>query len=88
MFKVKVKAEVAESNTQAQRLAQMNFDIERRTDACLYPNLDKESVTPAQLYEGLQVRSSSSAAEICDVMLFCFRFFSRCSKPSMSGASI
>ncbi|ELU16401.1 hypothetical protein CAPTEDRAFT_163477 [Capitella teleta] len=46
---VKIKAEVAESNFQAQRLAQMLTDLLRKTDACQNPNLDKESVTPQQL---------------------------------------
>lgn len=39
---VKVKAEVAESNGQAKRLAQYLNDLERRIDACERPNLDKE----------------------------------------------
>ena len=39
---VKIKAEVADSNTQAQHLAQYLDDLERRTDACERPNLDKE----------------------------------------------
>ena len=39
---VKIKAEVAESNTQAQKLVQSLRDLERRIDACEKPNLDKE----------------------------------------------
>jgi hypothetical protein len=39
---VKIKAEVAYSNTHAQKLAQYMMDLERRIDACLRPNLDKE----------------------------------------------
>ncbi|KAH3795808.1 hypothetical protein DPMN_149369 [Dreissena polymorpha] len=39
---VKIKAEVAESNTHAQKLAKHLSDIERRIDACARPNLDKE----------------------------------------------
>lgn len=39
---VKIKAEVANSNTQAQTLAKHLNDIDRRVDACERPNLDKE----------------------------------------------
>ena len=39
---VKIKAEVADSNSQAQRLAQHLEDLERKIDACERPNLDKE----------------------------------------------
>ena len=39
---VKIKAEVADSNSQAQKLAQHLNDLERRIDACERPNLDKE----------------------------------------------
>ena len=39
---VKVKAEVADSNSQAKRLAQYLNDLDRRIDACQRPNLDKE----------------------------------------------
>lgn len=39
---VKIKAEVANSNGQAKRLAQHLNDLERRIDACEKPNLDKE----------------------------------------------
>ena len=39
---VKIKAEVADSNTQAQQLAQHLIDLDRRIDACERPNLDKE----------------------------------------------
>jgi len=39
---VKVKAEVADSNAQARRLAQYLNDLERRIDACEHPNPDKE----------------------------------------------
>ena len=53
---MKIKAEVADSNTQAQKLSQYNTELERRIDACLHPNIDKESVTPTQLYESLKVR--------------------------------
>nr|XP_022323889.1 coiled-coil domain-containing protein 180-like isoform X6 [Crassostrea virginica] len=39
---VKIKAEVANSNSQAQQLAQHLSDLDRRIDACERPNLDKE----------------------------------------------
>ena len=39
---VKIKAEVASSNSQAQTLAKHLNDIDRRIDACERPNLDKE----------------------------------------------
>ena len=39
---VKIKAEVANSNTQAQRLVSLLDQLERRIDACDRPNLDKE----------------------------------------------
>ena len=39
---VKVKAEVAESNTQAKKLAHHLKELYRRIDACEKPNLDKE----------------------------------------------
>lgn len=39
---VKIKAEVANSNSQAQQLAQHLNNLDRRVDACERPNLDKE----------------------------------------------
>ena len=39
---VKIKSEVADSNSQAQKLGQHLNDLERRIDACEHPNLDKE----------------------------------------------
>ena len=39
---VKIKGEVANSNSQAQQLAQYLNDVIRRIDACEKPNLDKE----------------------------------------------
>nr|KAG5705811.1 hypothetical protein BaRGS_027470 [Batillaria attramentaria] len=39
---VKIKAEVAASNSQAQALARHLLDLERRIDACEKPNFDKE----------------------------------------------
>ena len=39
---VKIKSEVADSNTQALQLTQTLKDLHRRIDACARPNLDKE----------------------------------------------
>jgi vacuolar-type H+-ATPase subunit B/Vma2 len=39
---VKIKGEVAESNSQAQTLARCLDDLERRIDACRFPHSDKE----------------------------------------------
>ncbi|KAK3801077.1 hypothetical protein RRG08_027281 [Elysia crispata] len=50
---VKVKAEVANSNTQAQKIAHMLDTLERRVDACARPNLDKEQITASQLNQSL-----------------------------------
>ncbi|XP_076436919.1 coiled-coil domain-containing protein 180-like isoform X2 [Babylonia areolata] len=52
---VKIKAEVAASNSQAQNLATHLQDLERRIDACERPNLDKEQISPGQLNEFLKV---------------------------------
>ncbi|KAL4219460.1 hypothetical protein ACF0H5_022039 [Mactra antiquata] len=61
---VKIKAEVADSNSQAQKLAQHLNDIDRRVDACERPNLDKEQITSHELndtlkgiFEAFQARS-------------------------------
>ncbi|XP_064648966.1 coiled-coil domain-containing protein 180-like isoform X2 [Lineus longissimus] len=51
---VKIKAEVAYSNTHAQKLAQHLMDLERRIDACQRPNLDKEQITPTELNASLK----------------------------------
>ncbi|XP_021341706.1 coiled-coil domain-containing protein 180-like isoform X3 [Mizuhopecten yessoensis] len=57
---VKIKAEVASSNSQAQQLAQHLNDVDRRIDACARPNLDKElalkevQITSSQLNESLK----------------------------------
>lgn len=51
---VKIKAEVADSNSQAQRLAQHLDDLERKIDACERPNLDKEVCTYAISWDRLQ----------------------------------
>ncbi|KAK7495731.1 hypothetical protein BaRGS_00012951, partial [Batillaria attramentaria] len=50
---VKIKAEVAASNSQAQALARHLLDLERRIDACEKPNFDKEQITPTQLNDFL-----------------------------------
>ncbi|XP_033732294.1 coiled-coil domain-containing protein 180-like isoform X1 [Pecten maximus] len=58
---VKIKAEVASSNSQAQKLAQHLNNVERRIDACARPNLDKElamkevQITSSQLNESLKL---------------------------------
>lgn len=51
---VKIKAEVANSNSQAQQLAQHLNNLDRRVDACERPNLDKEQITSRQLNETLK----------------------------------
>ncbi|XP_022107089.1 coiled-coil domain-containing protein 180-like [Acanthaster planci] len=51
---VKIKAEVAESNAQAQALMHHLNVLERRVDACEKPNLDKEQITPTQLLDSLK----------------------------------
>ncbi|XP_071097132.1 coiled-coil domain-containing protein 180-like [Haliotis cracherodii] len=51
---VKIKAEVANSNSQAQRLMQHLNDLDRRIDACEKPNLDKEQITSSQLNDSLK----------------------------------
>lgn len=51
---VKIKAEVANSNSQAQQLAQHLSNLDRRVDACERPNLDKEQITSRQLNETLK----------------------------------
>ncbi|XP_050389125.1 coiled-coil domain-containing protein 180 isoform X2 [Patella vulgata] len=50
---VKIKAEVAESNSQAQKLSQFLQRLERRIDACENPNPDKEQITSDELYKSL-----------------------------------
>ncbi|KAL8612782.1 hypothetical protein ACOMHN_033452 [Nucella lapillus] len=52
---VKIKAEVAASNSQAQALATHLTDLARRIDACERPNLDKEQITASQLNDFLKV---------------------------------
>ncbi|KAK3086983.1 hypothetical protein FSP39_000010 [Pinctada imbricata] len=51
---VKIKAEVANSNSQAQQCAQHLSDLDRRIDACARPNLDKEQITSRQLNDTLK----------------------------------
>ncbi|XP_030854046.1 coiled-coil domain-containing protein 180-like isoform X3 [Strongylocentrotus purpuratus] len=50
---VKIKGEVAESNTQAQTLMRVLNKLETRVDACERPNQDKEQITPGELLETL-----------------------------------
>ncbi|XP_071511232.1 coiled-coil domain-containing protein 180-like [Diadema antillarum] len=50
---VKIKGEVAASNTQAQNLMRLLNTLENRVDACERPNLDKEQITPGELLETL-----------------------------------
>ena len=57
---VKIKGEVAASNSQAQTLAGHLKDLERRIDACEKPNLDKEvggsvsaTISCPEMFQGL-----------------------------------
>ncbi|XP_071821141.1 coiled-coil domain-containing protein 180-like isoform X2 [Apostichopus japonicus] len=50
---VKIKGEVAESNSKAQDLMRHLNTLERRVDACKQPNLDKEQITSDQLLASL-----------------------------------
>ncbi|XP_065068754.1 coiled-coil domain-containing protein 180-like isoform X2 [Rhopilema esculentum] len=52
-IQVKIKSEVANSNTQAQKLAKMIATFDRRIDAVLRPNLDREQINASQLHETL-----------------------------------
>ena len=52
---VKIKAEVADSNTQAQKLSQFLADLDRRIDAAEKPNPDKEV-----RFDVLMLRSTES----------------------------
>ena len=58
---------MADSNSQAQRLSQFLKDLDRRIDACVRPNLDKESVTPTQLYDSLKVSRKIREILIVDI---------------------
>lgn len=51
---VKIKVEVAESNGQAQKLAQLLAELERRLSACEEPHPDKEVVVASDLYTSLK----------------------------------
>ncbi|XP_074654547.1 coiled-coil domain-containing protein 180-like [Tubulanus polymorphus] len=51
---VRIKAEVAASNSMAKRLAQYIDQLETRIDACERPNLDKEQITPTELNDSLK----------------------------------
>ncbi|KAH0615378.1 hypothetical protein JD844_004560 [Phrynosoma platyrhinos] len=50
-IQVKIKSEVAKSNLQTQTLNSLLEKLVLRIDACIHPNVDKESVTPEGLYE-------------------------------------
>ncbi|XP_042336518.1 coiled-coil domain-containing protein 180 isoform X3 [Sceloporus undulatus] len=50
-IQVKIKSEVAKSNLQTQTLNSLLEKLLLRIDACIHPNVDKESVTPEGLYE-------------------------------------
>ncbi|XP_062816768.1 coiled-coil domain-containing protein 180 isoform X8 [Anolis carolinensis] len=50
-IQVKIKAEVAKSNLQTQTLNGLLEKLLLRIDACLHPNVDKETVTPEGLYD-------------------------------------
>ncbi|XP_067328095.1 coiled-coil domain-containing protein 180 isoform X2 [Anolis sagrei] len=50
-LQVKIKSEVAKSNLQTQTLNALLEKLLLRIDACLHPNVDKETVTPEGLYD-------------------------------------
>nr|XP_020650464.1 coiled-coil domain-containing protein 180 [Pogona vitticeps] len=50
-IQVKIKSEVAISNVQTQTLNSLLEKLVLRIDACAHPNVDKESITPEELYE-------------------------------------
>ncbi|ESP05024.1 hypothetical protein LOTGIDRAFT_156279 [Lottia gigantea] len=52
---VKIKTEVADSNTQAQTITRHIQQLDRRIDACENPNPDKEQIRPEEIYESLPV---------------------------------
>lgn len=62
---VKIKGEVADSNSQAQKLAQYLNDLERRTDACERPNLDKEVGTAWKHRKGKSIISTNNSLCTC-----------------------
>ncbi|XP_061169622.1 coiled-coil domain-containing protein 180-like isoform X3 [Saccostrea echinata] len=75
---VRIKAEVANSNSQAMQLAQHLNDLDRRIDACERPNLDKEpackkemQITSRQLNETL--KSVFEAFQSRSVYLNCIK---------------
>ncbi|KAH9500703.1 hypothetical protein Btru_076318 [Bulinus truncatus] len=51
---VKIKSEVANSNTQAQKLENMLNTLERRISACQNQNMDKEQITSTELNDSLE----------------------------------
>lgn len=62
---VRIKSEVADSNSQAQKLAQFLNDLERRIDACEYPNLDKEVHTFIKFTLFSLIRKSTVVSLVC-----------------------
>ncbi|KAL8186634.1 UNVERIFIED_CONTAM: hypothetical protein K2H54_001821 [Gekko kuhli] len=50
-LQVKIKLEVAKSNFQSQTLSSHLETLLSRIDACAHPNVDKESISPKELYE-------------------------------------
>ncbi|XP_069465431.1 coiled-coil domain-containing protein 180 [Ambystoma mexicanum] len=50
-LQVKIKSEVAKSNLQSQKLQESLETLSKKIDACAHPNLDKEAVTPEELYD-------------------------------------
>uniref|UniRef100_H3B090 DUF4455 domain-containing protein n=1 Tax=Latimeria chalumnae TaxID=7897 RepID=H3B090_LATCH len=53
-LQIKIKTEVTNSNSQAQKLNSSLEQFEKKIDACAHPNLDKETVTPEALYSFLK----------------------------------
>ncbi|XP_042193356.1 coiled-coil domain-containing protein 180 [Callorhinchus milii] len=47
----RIKSEVAISNHQGMNISSYLEHFERKLDACMRPNMDKESVTPEELYD-------------------------------------
>eukprot|EP00794_Sanderia_malayensis_P016105 gene16105-17726_t len=52
-IQVKIKSEVADSNSQAQKIAKMIATFDRRIDVVLRPNLDREQINAVELHDTL-----------------------------------
>ncbi|EDV27523.1 uncharacterized protein TRIADDRAFT_53285 [Trichoplax adhaerens] len=50
---VKIKAEVADSNSQSQKLVKYLDQLEKRIDAVNHPNMDKEQISSIEVYNSL-----------------------------------